>query len=111
LDIIGEVDSIHWFCQPCEKVVFKLINTVLSASSSAASQTSPLSSTEFANSFVQGIVDPLKDMMEKLVKPVVESLDLLKSSLNQSTQMDVAMEENQAAPPTHIPSPKMQLQM
>jgi len=55
---------------------------------------------------VQGIVDSLKDMMEKLVKPVVESLDLLKSSLIQPTQIDVAMEENQAAPPTHIPSSK-----
>ena len=106
LDIIGEVDSIHWFCQPCEKEIFKLINTASPTSSSPAPQTSPLSSTEFANSFVQGIVDPLKDMMEKLVKPVVESLDLLKNSLVQSTQMDVSVEDNQAAPPTHITSSK-----
>jgi len=45
-------------------------------------------------------------MMEKLVKPVVESLDLLKNSLVQSTQMDVSVEDNQAAPPTRIPSSK-----
>ena len=77
------LNSIHQFCQSCETKVFELIkNPTRNAAPSI------LASTEISNSIVQGIVELIKDMMDKLVKPVVESLDLLISSF-QSTQMDI----------------------
>ena len=53
----------------------------------------PVHSCEITSAVINGIVEPLKNMMENLVKPIVKSLEVLRGS-SQSSQGDALMDTN-----------------
>ena len=68
--------------------------TELSCKSKPSEVANPsISGHEIANTIINGITKPLKNIMENLVKPITESLQILKGSLKPA-KVDTSMDTN-----------------
>ena len=85
--------ALHWFCTGCEPVVI------------GKSHAPNASSCEIANTIINGIAKPLKNMMENLVKPITESLELLKGALHPQ-QAEIPMNTDATSGETKSPVKK-----
>jgi len=72
--VIGELDSIHWFCQPCEIEVFRVINESGKSADSAVSTDSMSTSQE-----CQQAVHAISEVMKNLDKIVIEAKEKINS--------------------------------
>jgi len=59
--VIGELDSIDWFCQPCEIEVFRVINESGKNADSAVS-TDSMSTSQVCQQAVHGISEVVKHL-------------------------------------------------
>ena len=67
VEVMKVCKTLHWYCEPCN--------------STANTQNQPVTGYEIANTIINGITEPLKNVIESLVKPITESLELLRGSL------------------------------
>lgn len=85
-----EYKSLHWLCSECKPTTF----TKLSCKSRPSEVANLcINGHEVATTIINGITEPLKNMMENLVKPITESLQILRGSL-QPAQADTSMDMN-----------------
>ncbi len=81
LSIIGDIESLHWFCQPCKVEVFK----VVSSTSSGATQEAIISTV--AEQF-KNVIQETKECLKKTIEETIQ----LPSKQNVSTKATNNME-------------------
>ena len=94
--------SLHWFCSDCEPTILTKLSCKRKPSEVA---NPPTNGHEIANTIINGITEPLKNMMENLVKPITESLQILKGSL-QPAQVVTSRDTNATSEEVRVPVAK-----
>ena len=86
-----EYKSIHWFCSECEPTTLAKLSIYNSKPSEVANQSGVANGCETVDTIINGITEPLKMMMEKMVKSIIESFESLRGSL-QYAQVGISMD-------------------
>ena len=97
-----EYKSLHRFCSDCEPTI---LTKLFCKRKSSEVANLPTNGHEIANTTINGITEPLKNMMENLVKPITESLQTLKGSL-QPAQVVTSKDANVTSKEVRVPVAK-----